>query len=110
MMIKGGIVLKKILIINGIIFIAILIGSLLLAGITDYLLTDLLFVGAMITLAIAASYLVIARRNIKKSVKNKSKEEKNKYRHSFHETEAQAFVLSAVSLLLFIISFLSVKP
>jgi len=73
-------------------------------------MTDLLFVGAMITLAIAASYLVIARRNIKKSVKNKSKEEKNKYRQSFHETEAQAFVLSVVSLLLFIISFLSVKP
>jgi len=102
--------LKKLLSLNGIILLVMILVSVIISLVSDIKLTDCLFIGAMVTLAGAAAYLVLARREMRKSVKNKSKDEKKKYRQSFRETEAQAFILAVVSIILFIGSFISVKP
>lgn len=97
--------MKKILVVNGFILAGIAIVSFVISLVTEIRLTDLLFVGAMLVLALSAAYLVLARREMKKSVKNKSKEENKKYKENFQMNEKYAFVLFGTSLILFILSF-----
>jgi len=94
---------------NGIIVVAILILSAILSVFISVRFTDLVFIGAMIILAGAAAYFSIARREMRKAVRNKSKEEKKKYRLNFRQSEQYAFLLFASSVVLFIVSFLTAQ-
>jgi hypothetical protein len=97
------------LLVNSGIISIILIIAWVVSSLTKFLFTDIIFVGAMIILAFASAYFGLARREMRKSVKNKSKDEKKKYRMNFRTTEKYAFVLFGSSVLLFIISFVTVK-
>lgn len=98
--------MKKILVLNGFILAGIISVSILISIVTELRLTDLLFIGGMIILALSAAYLVLARREMRKSVKQKSKEEKKKYKENFQLNEKYAFVLFGTSIILFIASFI----
>lgn len=97
------------LIFNGIAIAITLVVAFILSSLAEFRFTDIVFIGALIMLAGAAAFFSLARREMRKAVKNKAKDEKKKYRMLFRETEQHAFILFASSSVLFLISFLTAQ-
>jgi len=101
--------LKKLLMTDLIVLVGILGLSYLVSLLTETTMTDLVFIGAMLTLAATAILLISARKDMKQAVKKKSKLEKKQYVREFRWSEKYALSLFAVTVILCIISFYLVK-
>lgn len=106
---KGEYHLKKLLMIDLVVLIGVLGLSYLLSLLTKIATTDLVFIGAMLALAVATILLVSARKDMKQAVKQKSKLEKKQYVKEFRWGEKYALSLFTVTVILCIISFYLAK-
>ena len=106
---KGEYHLKKLFMTDSIVLIGVLGLSYLISLLTEITMTDLVFIGAMFTLAAAAILLASARKDMKQAVKQKSKLEKKQYVKEFRWPEKYALSLFGVTVILCIISFYLAK-
>lgn len=97
--------MKKRLIINTLALLVVVGLAFVLDAFTNMYLSNILFYAAMIALTGSAAYLALARRDLRKAIVKKTKEEKKTYRMNFRSTEKQAFIMFAMAIILFVLSY-----
>lgn len=96
--------MKKILLIDIIIIGVWTVLSLLIAVITDILLTDLFFWGFVANLTVSAILLGLARHEMRRAAKKTDMKVKETHRKTFRLNEKLAFNFFFVSAIFFVIS------
>ena len=97
--------MKKIIIVDILVVFLVLILSYTISLLSNFLLTDLVFIGSMLVLATSVILLISARKDMKAAIKRMKKSEKKETIKVFQWSEKLAMSFVVVTGLLFFISF-----